>query len=209
MLRSAREGSGSRSITEFRFFGRFNPRLNGPDSSDNSGEVDETEARRRYHDRKSRLDIVPPINPSTGRVPYKILVTTGEFPGFTTYSYDESGFPVLEEMWEGLPDGRLFLKQMAVRRFDLHPWSLRRARTSGDWDSQVTLQMERDGHAYIWALESENGRTLPNETTAEKSIDVELLFRDVPAWGEWDKLLESPLRADLIESARTVSGGAE
>ena len=63
--------------------------------------------------------------------------------------------------------------------------------------------------AYIWALESENGRTLPNETTDEKSIDVELLFRDVPAWGEWDKLLESPLRADLIESARTVSGGAE
>lgn len=180
-------------MTEFRFFGRFNPRLNGPDSSDNSGEVDESEARRRYTDRKSRLDIVPSADTETGRVPYKILVTTGEFPGFTTYSYDESGFPVLEEMWEGLPDGRLFLKQVAVRRFDLRPWSLRRARSSGDWDSQVTLQIERDGHAYISALESENGRIFPEEMTAEKFIDAELLFRDAPAWGEWGKLLESPL----------------
>lgn len=96
-------------MTEFRFFGRFNPELNKPDSSDNSQEISETEAKTRYFDRSARLDIVPVLAPDAGKVPYFIQVATAEKPGFTVYTCDDSGFPLLEEAWASQADGKLFL----------------------------------------------------------------------------------------------------
>lgn len=180
-------------MTEFRFFGRFNPELNKPDSSDNSQEISETEAKTRYFDRSARLDIVPVLAPDAGKVPYFIQVATAEKPGFTVYTCDDSGFPLLEEAWASQADGKLFLLQMIVRRYDLRNWSSIVPRTGGDWDSQVVLNIKQDGRVFIRATEQENGRLLPDSMSAQTETDPRFLFRDPPEWGRWDELLESPV----------------
>lgn len=184
-------------MTEFRFFGRFNPELNKPDSSDSSHEISESEAKTRYFDRSARLDIVPPIEASTGKVPYLIRVVTGQEPGFVVFTYDELGLPLLEQKWISKAEGRLFLLQMIVRRYDLRQWTSARRRDSRGWDSQVLFDIDEDGHAYLQAMERENGRALPGGMSAETEMDPAFLFRDRPEWGRWDELLESPV--DLAE----------
>lgn len=183
-------------MTEFRFFGRFNPRLGtAVPGLKNAEEVDETEARRRYHDPKSILDLVPPIDAETGAVPYKITVTTASEPSFNVLQYTADGLPELELHWENIGDGRLFLGRVVLRAFDLKPWTSIVPRAPRDWDSQVILTIKTDGRGFLQI----NERGAAQFQTAETTIDTDLAYRPVPAWGEWDALIEEPGFLDQMQ----------
>ncbi|WP_068493038.1 hypothetical protein [Pseudoclavibacter helvolus] len=174
-------------MIEWRFCGQFSI-WRQTAVTDELSWIDEREARRRYDTVGARLTAVPPVDPTTGIVPYFVVVTPGEHPSFTVVRQTSPAFGVgarqSDSWWKNLGDGRLFLDIVTVYEYGtydptLPPKMYRHV-------AKVETNNREDGTGWINFIEV-NPRS--RMRADRDSIPVDELYAPVPAWGEWDALV--------------------
>ena len=172
---------------EWRYCGRFVYQAQNAFPDSGLSWIDEAEAVRRYHDPSKELTIVPPVDESTGIVPWFMTVTTAESPSFTVTHQGLPGVPVSETWWKNLGDGRLFAD--IVEMWSYPPAEEMLARSRGMALLHARALNNEDGTGRL--LIREKGSTM--DTTADRRFDPAPLYRPVPEWGQWDELANAQL----------------
>lgn len=176
-------------MTNWRYCGRFNDWTQNAFPEDTGlSWIDEDEARRRYHDPSKELTLVPPVDESTGIVPWFITVATAESPSFTVTYQQPPGVPRAKLWWKNLGDGRLFNDIADLWDYPSEHNPLLKLRQADALMHFVTRNKE-DGTGRLTI--HEKGST--QVTTADRTFDPSLLYAPVPEWGQWDLLAATPI----------------
>ncbi|PPF44863.1 hypothetical protein C5B85_08980 [Pseudoclavibacter sp. AY1F1] len=174
-------------MIEWRFCGEFNTWRQDA-VTDELSWIDEQEARRRYQTVGERLTVVPPVDETTGIVPYFIVITPGEHPSFTVVKQLSPAFGVgaraSDVWWKGLGDGRLFAHLATV--YEYGPYNPKLPPKMYRHVAKIETNNREDGTGWVNFIES-NPRSF---MSAERdSIFLDDLYSTEPTWGEWDALV--------------------
>ena len=175
---------------EWRYCGRFGYMKQNAMPLPNLTWIDEAEAVRRYHDPSKELTIVPPVDESTGLVPWFITVTTAELPSFVVTYQGLPGVPVSRAWWRRSADGRLFGHMAEVWSYPPVEEILFRDESLALVHATVVNKEDGTG----WLRVREKGSTM--DTTADRRFDPAPLYRPVPEWGQWDELANAELPSE-------------
>lgn len=181
-------------MSEFRYFGRFNPLLNRavPDpDTDANDEISEEEARRRFDLIAINFDVIPPVDPATGFIPWSVEYKPN-YPHvgwFHAEVIGPEGIPTQLFVWEAVDENR----ELFLHRIELYDhsreWGGPGTRNHGDWDFRVMLSMFQDGGpADIRFDEKVDGRFVDDYTTGQ--IETPLITRPMISFGQWEELFD-------------------
>ncbi|MEJ6018557.1 hypothetical protein [Corynebacterium sp. H113] len=147
------------------------------------GFIDEAEARRRYRDPSALLTILPPVDASTGIVPYYVVVTTGPRPAFTVFEQIEPGVVEAEVWFSPTAGDRLFATRAMVRQFP--PKEELLVRNNSLAIKTMTVENREDGTGTIQIRQRDSSIV---EVADRRGMPVASLYRDLPEFGQWQTL---------------------
>lgn len=174
-------------MIEWRFCGRFSDMSQDAFPAPH-GWIDEAEARRRYTSPTGEVTVLPPVDESTGIVPYYIVVGTGQA-GFTVVEQIPPGVPKETYYWQ-VKDGRLFC---SIALLNDYPETSKILTRSDSWRTRwVEARNRPDGNGSLLMAHRNPDGTITTTRAKRTDIPVQHLYRPIPDWGHWDDLLTPP-----------------